>query len=64
MIATIVEVWSAVMTQITSTFADITELFYAENSLTFIGTLAVIMAGIGLLLLVFNLIRSFFVMRG
>lgn len=64
MIATIVEVWSAVMNQITSTFADITTLFYAENQLTFIGTLAVIMAGIGLLLLVFNLIRSFFVMRG
>lgn len=64
MIATIVEVWSAVMAQITATFADITELFYADGALTFIGTLAVIMAGIGLLLLVFNLIRSFFVMRG
>ena len=66
MMTTITNVWTAVLNWLTTTFPLVTEFFYnAEtNALTFAGTLAVIMAGVALTLLVFNLIRSFLPMRG
>lgn len=66
MMTTITGVWTAVINWLTSIFPLVTEFFYnAEtNSLTFAGVLAVIMAGVALILLVFNLIRSFLPMRG
>lgn len=64
MISAFVTVWEAVSTFLTSLFPDVIALFYASDGLTFVGTMAVIMAGIGLILLVFNLIRSFFSMHG
>lgn len=64
MIAGFVEVWTAVSSYLTSLFPDIITLFFAEGALTFVGVMAVIMAGIAIVLLVFNLIRSFFAMRG
>ena len=70
MVSVFVEVWTAVVSFVVGLFGDITTVFYepgvsgAPGSLTFVGTMAVIMAGIALLLLVFNLIRSFFPARG
>lgn len=64
MITAFTEVWTAVSSYLTSLFPSIISLFYAENALTFVGVMAVIMAGIALVLLVFNLIRSFFAMHG
>ena len=66
MLTTITNVWTAVMNWLSGIFPLVTEFFYnAEtNALTFAGTLAVIMAGVALILLVFNLIRSFLPMRG
>lgn len=64
LIAGFVEVWTAVSTYLTSLFPSIIALFYTGGSLTFVGVMAVIMAGIAIVLLVFNLIRSFFAMRG
>lgn len=72
MIGEFVGVWTELVTWITSLFSAITELFVTSTvvegatvySLTFVGTCAVIMAGIALMLLVFNLIRSFVNMRG
>ena len=72
MIAQFVSVWTELVSWITTLFSSITELFVtttivegaAVYSLTFVGTCAVIMAGIALMLLVFNLIRSFVNMRG
>ncbi len=69
MITAITEVWTAVVTFVTGLFGDITSLFYTASAegpgeLTFVGTMAVIMAGIAIMLLVWNLIRSFFPMRG
>lgn len=63
-ITAITAIWEAIVTFITGLFADITTLFYADGALTFVGTMAVIMAGISIMLLVWNLIRSFFPMRG
>lgn len=53
-------------TFLTSLFPKVIELFYnsTNNELTFVGVMAVVMAGIALILLVFNLIRSFFAMHG
>lgn len=64
MITAFVEVWEAVSTFLTTLFNPITALFWSGESLTFVGTMAVIMAGISIVLLVFNLIRSFFSMHG
>lgn len=66
MMATITDVWTAVINWLTGIFPLVTEFFYnAETkALTFAGVLAVIMAGVALILLVFNLIRSFLPMRG
>lgn len=63
-------VWSEIVTFLVSLFSQISGLFYTpasgsgSGSLTFIGTLALITAGVSLVLLVFNLIRSFLVARG
>ena len=64
-ISSFVEVWQALVNYVVSLFPSIIELFYvAETGLTFVGVIAVIMAGVALMLLVFNLIRSFLPMRG
>lgn len=66
MIAKFTEVWTEVSTYLANLFPKVTELFYntETNALTFVGVMAVIMAGIAIVLLVFNLIRSFFAMHG
>ena len=68
MIGLFTEVWSAVMTWLVSLFPQVTQFFVTTNGetqeLTFAGVMAVIMAGVALILLVFNLIRSFLPMRG
>lgn len=57
-------VWAELATYLTGLFPDLIALFYADGNLTFVGVMAVIMAGISIMLLVWNLIRSFFAMRG
>lgn len=60
-----ISVWEAMVTYLVELFPTVVGLFYDPTTgLTFIGVMAVIMAGIALLLLVWNLIRSFFVMHG
>lgn len=63
-ISSFVAVWSEILQFLTSSWTSLLTLFYAEGALTFVGVMAVIMAGIALILLAFNLIRSFFAMRG
>lgn len=69
MISAFTTIWTSLMTFLVGLFPQITELFWTAGesggtgSLTFVGTMAVITAGVALILLVFNLIRSFFVMR-
>lgn len=64
MITAFVQIWTEISAFLTGLFPSITELFYAEGNLTFVGVMAVIMAGVAMILLVLNLIRSFFAMRG
>lgn len=63
-IQSFVSVWTQLGSFLTSIWTSLLSLFYAEGELTFVGVMAVIMAGIALILLAFNLIRSFFAMRG
>ena len=63
-IQSFVSVWTEIGKFLTTTWSSLLSLFYAEDGLTFVGVMAVIMAGIALILLAFNLIRSFFAMRG
>lgn len=67
MISLFTEVWTAIVTWLVTLFPQISTFFVTTTetgqSLTFAGTCAVIMAGVALILLVFNLIRSFLPMR-
>lgn len=60
----IVAIWQAMLNWWSGTFSAVSTFFYADGALTFPGVFAVVMAGIALVLLVFNLIRSFLPMRG
>ena len=67
----ITEVWTALMTWLVSLFPQITTFFVTGTGadgdpykLTFPGVFAVVMSGVALILLVFNLVRSFLPMRG
>ena len=64
MIAAITQVWSLVLNWLATVFPVVTAFFYDGENLTFMGLFAVVMAGVALVLLVFNLIRSFLPMRG
>ena len=57
-------IWQAMLNWWTGTFSAVTGFFWTGSALTFPGVLACVMAGIALVLLVFNLIRSFLPMRG
>lgn len=68
MLQSFVNVWNEVVAFIVSLFPQIEGIFVNTTGdttqLTFVGVMAVIMAGVALVLLVFNLIRSFLAMRG
>lgn len=63
-IGSFVAVWQALVTFLVGLFPNMLDIFYTNDSLTFVGVMAVIMAGVSLILLVWNLIRSFFAMHG
>ncbi len=64
MIAAITSVWTSVLAWLAGVFPTVTAFFWTGEELTFMGYFAVVMAGVALVLLVFNLIRSFLPMRG
>jgi hypothetical protein len=55
-----VGIWSAIMSFFVDLFPDISALFYTpDTGLTFVGVLAVVSAGVGLIALIFGWVRSF-----
>lgn len=70
MVEAFVGVWGEIMSFFVTIFTNISQVFWdttaneGAGGLTFVGIMAIIMAGVALILLVFNLIRSFFPMRG
>lgn len=67
-ISALTSAWGALTTYIIDLFGSVQSLFWTTTEtggqFTLIGAFAAIMAGVSIMLLVFNLIRSFFVARG
>ena len=65
MIAKITDVWTQVMTWITTSLGSVQSVFYdATNGLTFLGTLAVISVAIGIAFLIIGVVQNFLKLRG
>lgn len=64
MVTAITSVWTEIMTWITTSLASVQTVFYADNSLTFLGVLAVISVAIGVAFLVIGVIQNFLKLRG
>ena len=59
------EIWTAIITWIVSAISSLTEVFYDTTSgeFTFLGVLALIGLGIGIVFLVIGVIQNFLRMR-
>ena len=66
MIASFVNVWTTVMSFLVDSFTQVIGVFWSAEAggPTFVGVMALVMAGVAFLLLIFNIIRSFFAMHG
>lgn len=64
MIQAITEVWTQMMSWITTSLASVQTVFYAENSLTFLGTLAIVSVAIGVGFLIIGVVQNFLKLRG
>ena len=64
MIGSVTTVWTEVMTWITTALNSVQTVFYADNDLTFLGTLAVIGVSIGIAFLVIGVVQNFLKLRG
>lgn len=64
MVGQITTTWSDVMEWIISSLSDVQAVFYAENQLTFLGTLAIIAVAIGIAFLLIGVIQNFLHLRG
>lgn len=64
MIGQITEAWTSIMTWVTTQLGAVQSVFYADGSLTFLGTTAVISVGIGLSFLLIGVIQNFLKLRG
>ena len=56
--------WTEVMTWMTTSLTSVQTVFYADNKLTFLGTLAVIAVAIGIAFLLIGVIQNFLHLRG
>lgn len=63
MVGAITEVWSSILTWITTSMSSVQDMFYVDGALTFIGVLSVIGVAVGVCLLIFNVIRDFLHLR-
>lgn len=64
MIGSITNVWTDVMTWITTSLGSVQTVFYANGQLTFLGTLGVISVSIGIAFLVIGVVQNFLKLRG
>lgn len=63
MISAITEVWTQIMTWITTSLASVQSVFYVDNNLTFMGVLAVISVAIGVAFLIIGVVQNFLKLR-
>lgn len=62
-ITAILAAWSSLITWFTDAINDVSTLFYAEGSLTFIGGLCVLALALSVAMLVVNKVKDFVQMR-
>lgn len=66
MIGSITEIWTEVMTWITTSLGSVQAVFYSttDQELTFLGVLAVIGVSIGIGFLIIGVVQNFLHLRG
>lgn len=64
MLGSITETWTQVMTWITTSLGSVQTVFYANDELTFLGTLAIIGVSIGIGFLIIGVVQNFLHLRG
>ena len=64
MIGSITQIWTSLMEWITENLTAVQTVFYADGALTFLGTLSVIVVGIGVVLLLVGIVQNFLHLRG
>lgn len=64
MIGQITSTWTSIMTWVTTQLGAIQTVFYANEQLTFLGTLAIVSVGIGVTFLLIRVIQNFLKLRG
>lgn len=64
MVGEITTVWTEIMTWVTTALTNAQTVFYADNKLTFIGTLSVITVSVSISLLAINVIKDFLHLKG
>lgn len=68
MISSITEVWTSIMTWVTTSLGNVQDVFYTtgtggEGELTFLGVLAVISVAIGIVFLLIGVVQNFLHLR-
>lgn len=63
MLTKILEIWTGIMNWFTTSATSISSLFYANDTLTIFGVLAIIGVGISIVLLLVNLVKDFLQLR-
>lgn len=63
MISAITEVWTEMMTWITTSLASVQTVFYSADGLTFLGTLAIVSVAIGIGFLIIGVVQNFLKLR-
>lgn len=64
MLGSITQVWTDVMEWITTSLGSVQTVFYANDQLTFLGTLSVIGVSIGVGFLIIGVVQNFLHLRG
>jgi hypothetical protein len=63
MLGSITEIWTEVMTWITTSLGSVQTVFYASGELTFLGTLAVVGVSIAIGFLIIGVVQNFLKLR-
>lgn len=64
MLGSITQIWTEVMTWVTTSLGSVQSVFYANGDLTFLGTLSVIGVSIGIAFLIIGVVQNFLKLRG
>ena len=64
MVGEITTVWTEIMTWVTTALGNVQTVFYANDKLTFIGTLCIVGVSVSISLLAVGIVQNFLKLRG